>query len=55
MRGIINIVIGVALIGAAASGQFVLRGTDSSLPLGVIGVAIAALGVYRVVMSRKRK
>ena len=53
MSGIINIVIGVALIGAGLSGKFVLFGTSSGTLLSVVGAAIAAMGIYQLIRSRR--
>ncbi len=49
MRGIINIVIGVAFIVGGLSGGLVLRGTSSGVGLAVIGLIFVGLGVFRLV------
>jgi len=51
--GIFNIVMGGAMIVGAAWGNLTFIGTNSSLLLGVLGVAVAVLGVYQVIRARR--
>ena len=53
MRGIINIVIGVVMIVGGLSGKLVFRGTNSGVPLAVLGGVLVALGLYRMVQGRQ--
>lgn len=46
-----NIIIGVGFIIGAASGQMVLRGTNSSMALGVVGVGLVLWGIVKVSRS----
>jgi uncharacterized membrane protein (UPF0136 family) len=52
MRGLLSVVIGLAMIVGGLSGQLVLRGTQSGVGLAVLGAVIAAIGVIRIVRSR---
>jgi hypothetical protein len=52
MRGLLNIIIGLALIIGGLSGKLVMRGTQSGGLLAVIGVFLLGLGVYRMATSR---
>jgi hypothetical protein len=47
-----NIVIGAVFIIGAASGQLVLRGTGSSIGLGILGAGLVVWGVAQV--ARKK-
>jgi hypothetical protein len=47
-RGVINIIIGVLFVGGGASGSLVLKGTESSGALAVVGLFFIGLGVYRL-------
>ena len=49
MRGIISIVIGSILVIGAVSGNMVLRGTQSSTGLAVVGGVVILVGVVRVI------
>lgn len=51
MRGIINIVIGIAFIIGGLSGKLVMRGTSSGEALAVVGGFFILLGLYRIVRS----
>jgi hypothetical protein len=53
--GIIQIIVGAVCVGAGLSGKFVLLGTQSSIPLVVIGAAVAAYGVFRIVRERRER
>jgi uncharacterized membrane protein HdeD (DUF308 family) len=55
MSNIITIIIGVVLIVCGLSGEFVLRGTDSSVAITVVGVAVTIWGVFRLIQERKKK
>jgi hypothetical protein len=55
MGNIVTIVIGVVLIVCGLSGEFVLRGTDSSLAIIVVGIAVAIWGVFRLIQERRKK
>ena len=48
MRGIINIVIGLAFIVGGLSGHLVLIGTSSGPALAVLGVVLVGFGVFRL-------
>ena len=52
MRGVISIIIGLALIVGGLSGKLVLVGTHSGVALAVVGGVVAAIGVVRVIKSR---
>jgi hypothetical protein len=47
--GILNIVVGLVCIAGGLSGKLVLPGTNSSIPLIVIGTAVAGYGVFRLI------
>lgn len=51
---VLNILFGVAMILAGASGRFAFLGTDSPLLLMVIGGAVAALGAFQLVRHARR-
>ena len=51
--GIIQIIVGLVCAGLALSGRFVLIGTQSSIPLVIIGLCVAAFGVYRIISTRR--
>ena len=53
MRGVFNIIIGVAFIIGGLSGKLVLIGTQSGIALAVLGVALVGLGIYRAISQRK--
>ena len=46
---IINIVLGLVMIGGGLSGKFVFWGTQGPWPLVAIGVFFVGLGVFRMV------
>ena len=46
---------GIILIIAGASGSFVLRGTNSSSGLVIVGFIIAGLGAFQVFAGQKKK
>jgi hypothetical protein len=52
MRGIVSIVIGLVLIVGGLSGRLVLIGTHSGPALALVGLAVAGIGVVRVIKSR---
>jgi hypothetical protein len=51
MRGIINILIGLAFIGGGLSGEMVLIGTESGGALALVGVVILFIGLARAFSS----
>jgi lipoprotein-releasing system ATP-binding protein len=53
MRGIGNILFGVVFLIGGASGSLVLRGTNSSIALVLVGVLLIALGIVRSLPSRQ--
>jgi hypothetical protein len=53
-RGILNIVIGAAMIIGGLSGNLVLRGTSSGGGLAVLGFVVVGIGLYRVVQSNNQ-
>ena len=55
MRGLWWVIIGAVGIIGGASGQLVLRGTDSSLGLIIVGSCAALFGVYQLVSDAKKK
>jgi hypothetical protein len=55
MGNIVTIVIGVVFIAGGLSGQFVLRGTDSSVAIIAIGAALIVWGTFRLIKERNRK
>ncbi|NUM37119.1 MAG: hypothetical protein HUU50_21460 [Candidatus Brocadiae bacterium] len=44
-----NLIIGILFIIGGASGEFVLKGTESSFGLVVFGLILTALGVFQIV------
>jgi hypothetical protein len=52
VRGVLNIVIGIAFIAGGLSGKLVLIGTQSGLALAVAGVGLVIWGVVRIAGSR---
>lgn len=50
--GVWNVLVGIAAIAAGLSGRVAIF-TNSSTALIVIGAAIALLGVYQLIRSRK--
>ena len=52
VSAIFNIVVGIAMIAAGASGRFSFIGTDSPTVLILVGVAVAGLGVYQAFRAR---
>ena len=46
---IINIALGLLMVGAGLSGKVVFIGTNEPWPLVAIGVFFVGLGVYRIV------
>ncbi|MDR1794126.1 MAG: hypothetical protein LBR25_01835 [Erysipelotrichaceae bacterium] len=55
MRGLLNFIAGVLLIIAGASGQMVLRGTNSSFALIILGVVVAAFGSFQMFAANSQK
>jgi hypothetical protein len=56
MRGWWEIIIGAAMLGGGLSGKLVLRGTNSSWGLAVVGGLVFVWGIVSLVMSyRKRR
>jgi hypothetical protein len=51
---VLNILFGVAMILAGASGRFAFLGTDSPVLLMAIGGAVAGLGVFQLVRHARR-
>jgi hypothetical protein len=51
--GILNIVVGLVCIAGGLSGRLALLGTKSSIPLIVIGAAVAGYGVWRIIRERR--
>jgi len=47
VRGVINVIIGGAMIIGGLSGNLVLKGTQSGADLAVLGVVICLYGLYR--------
>jgi len=47
-----NIIIGLVLIIGGATGQLLLRGTNSSIALVVLGVALLAWGIYSKIRKK---
>lgn len=56
LGGIIQIIVGAVCVAAGLSGEYGLIGTRTSIPLVVVGGAVAAYGVFRIVWwTRSRK
>jgi hypothetical protein len=53
MGGVINILIGLVLVGGGLSGNLVLRGTDSGPLLAVLGAGLVAYGGYQLWRARR--
>ncbi len=53
LSGIINILVGAILIVAGMSGWFVMRGTNTSVPLIVIGALLVAYGLFQMIPKKK--
>jgi len=53
--GIINIIVGLLCVGLGLSGKFVLLGTQSSIPLVVVGAGVAGYGVFRIYRERRHR
>jgi hypothetical protein len=53
MGGILNIIIGIALIVGGLSGHRALIGTNSGGALAVIGACLIGLGIFRIARSRR--
>lgn len=51
MRGIINIIIGVAFLIGGLSGRLVLIGTHSGPALAVLGAVLIVFGIFRLARS----
>lgn len=52
---IIGILISLGLIIGGLSGEFVLRGTNSSIALVVAGVIFLIWDIYKIIKDRKNK
>ena len=52
---ILNIVVGVALVLAGASGRFTLFGTNSGTALMAVGGVIIVIGIYQLVKTMKTR
>lgn len=48
-----NIIIGLIFVVGAFSGQLVLRGTDSSMGLGILGAGLILWGVWDIAKQKK--
>jgi hypothetical protein len=48
MRGILNIIIGAAMIIGGLTGSLVMRGTNSGVALAVLGGVFVVLGLFRL-------
>ena len=53
MRGLSNLIFGGIFIVGGASGKLALIGTNSSVALLVVGVAMAGYGGYQMFASRQ--
>ena len=53
VSGIISLIIGIVMIVGGASGQLVLRGTNRSDLLMILGVIVIAYGAYVTYKSRQ--
>ena len=53
-RGIISIIIGGVMVVGGLSGGMVLRGTESSGGLAVVGFVVIGLGVFRIVKANNQ-
>ena len=54
-RGVGNIVVGLLFIGGGASGQVVLRGTDSSVGIAIVGGVLVIVGVVQIIIHQTRR
>lgn len=54
MRGIGNIIFGIIFIGGGATGQLVLIGTNSSVAIMIVGVAMVAWGGWQAFQGMKQ-
>ncbi|MBQ7711327.1 MAG: hypothetical protein IJT39_05815 [Bacteroidales bacterium] len=52
---IIGIIVSVGLIIAGLSGEFVLKGTDSSMALVIFGVVLLIYDVYKLLKEKKKE
>jgi hypothetical protein len=50
--GLLNVIGGVLLVAAGASGEFVLKGTQSPIALVVLGVIVIGVGAWRMYSAR---
>lgn len=50
-RGIVSIIIGIGMIVGGLSGGLVLRGTNSSGGLAVVGGIVMVIGIVRIVRA----
>ncbi len=55
MRGVFNIVIGLALVAGGLSGKFVLWGTESGLALAAVGLIPIGIGIHHFWQVRQRR
>ena len=53
MGGVINILIGLVLVGGGLSGNLVLRGTDSGPLLALLGAGLVVYGGYQLWRARR--
>ena len=53
VSGIMSLIIGIVMIVGGASGQLVLRGTNRSDLLMILGVIVIAYGAYVTYKSRQ--
>ena len=54
MRGIGNIIIGIVFIIGGATGRLALIGTDSSIAIVLVGVALVAWGGWNLAQGTKQ-
>lgn len=52
---IFGLLISIAIIVAGLSGQFVLKGTDSSLALVVVGVVFLIIDIIGIVRAKNKE
>ena len=55
MRGIGNIIVGIAFIIGGATGKLALIGTNSSVAILILGVALVAWGGWQAVRGKKEE
>ena len=55
MRGLFNIVIGIAVIIGGLSGKFALLGTNSGKALAAVGLIPLGMGLYQMYKAKERR